>query len=93
MQERCVALHLEQVVLLLPHEGDALELTQRVALGLLLCEWASEPGLVTLCQHKVEDELLPPQDDALDHVEREHAETVEDVDALLEQRHVRLAVS
>ena len=48
--------------MLLPDEGDALELAERVALRLRISL------LVLLSQHKVEDELLAPQDDALHHV-------------------------
>lgn len=46
-----------------------------------------------LRQHKVEDQLLPPQDDTLDHVEGEHAQAVQNVDALFEQGHVCLVIT
>ena len=39
----------------------------------------------TLCQHEVEDELLAPEDQALDDVQAEHAQRVQDVDALVEE--------
>ena len=41
--------------------------------------------IALLSEHEVEYELLTPQDDALDNVERKHAETVEDIDTLFEQ--------
>ena len=39
----------------------------------------------TLCQHEVEDELLAPEDQAFDDVQAEHAQRVQDVDALVEE--------
>ena len=48
--------------------------------------------LVRLGQHEVEDELLAPEYDALDDVEREHAQAVQDIDALLEKTCIGPAV-
>lgn len=84
-EERGVTFHLKEVVLLFPDEGDALKFTEGVPLGLrrhLTC--------LPLRQHEVEDELLPPQDDALDHIEGKHAQAVQNIDALFKQGHVRL---
>ena len=39
----------------------------------------------TLCQHIVEDELLAPEDQALYDVQAEHAQRVQNVDALVEE--------
>jgi len=65
---------------MLPNEGDALKFAQTVSLrGLLVGR------LGRLCEHKVENKLFAPQDDAPDHVQRQHAQTVQNVYALIEQ--------
>ena len=69
-EEACVALHLQQVVLCLPHERYALELAKSVPLVLLLThELPLGRLLICLRQHEVKDELLSPKYDTLDHVE------------------------
>ena len=57
-EPHCVHFHLQQVVLALPDERNALEFAKSVPLerGLLCC------GAIrcALCQHEIEDELLAP---------------------------------
>ena len=88
MEEACVCFHLEQIVLALPDERDALELAESVPLLNLLVD--PREAHVCLSEHEVEDELLSPANDALDYIETEHTQTVQDVDALFEKRHVGL---
>ena len=66
-QELSISLHLQKVVLLLPDEWDALELAQSVPLSYTLRLRLLHS---LLSQHEVENQLLSPEDDALDHVER-----------------------
>ena len=85
-EEPRVRLHLQQVVLALPDERNALELTQRVPLLDLLVE--PREAHVRLRQHEVEDQLLAPADYALDDIEAQHAQTVQNVDTLFEKGHI-----
>ena len=69
-EEGCVALHLQQVVLCLPHEWNAFELAKSVPLVLLLThDLPLGRLLICLRQHEVKDELFSPKYDALDDVE------------------------
>mmetsp|Transcript_43605 Transcript_43605/g.57770 ORF Transcript_43605/g.57770 Transcript_43605/m.57770 type:complete len:303 (-) Transcript_43605:758-1666(-) len=91
-QERCVSLHLQEVVLLLPYERDAFELSQRVSLYLRALDLRLLLGTTPsslLGEHEIENELLSPQDDAFDHIKRQHAQAVQDVDAFFQEGHVR----
>ena len=89
-QELSIRLHLQQVVLLFPHERDALEFAKGVSLSNALRLRLLHS---LLGQHEVEDQLLAPEDNALDHIEREHAQAVQNVDALFEQWNISFAVS
>ena len=79
-----------QVVLALPDKWNAFKFSQCVPLSHLNRSSVNNLSVllsgIGLGEQKVENELFAPLDNALDHVECEHAETVEDVDALLQQR-------
>lgn len=77
-QELGVSFQLEQVVLAFPRERDDFEFSKVLLLRLRV-------GSVLHGAHVVENELLAPLDHALDHVEREHPQTVQDVGALVEE--------
>ena len=66
-QELSISLHLQKVVLLLPDERDALELAQSVSLSYTLRLRLLHS---LLSQHKVENQLFAPEDNALNHVKR-----------------------
>lgn len=62
--------------MLFPDEWDALEFAKTVSLGL-------QAGMLHwLSQHEVKHELFAPKNDALDDIEGEHAQAVQNVDAL-----------
>ena len=87
-----VGLHLQEVVFILPHERDVLELLQTV-LVVAHFSGASRRGAAcvgVVCQQEVVDQLLSPLDDALYNVERQHPERVQDVQALVEELVVAL---
>ena len=67
-QEESIVLHFEKVVLLFPHEWNAFELSKGIPLHKL---YVSELSLrlVSLRQHEVENELLSPEDNALNNVQ------------------------
>ena len=89
-QELSISLHLQKVVLLLPDEWDALELAQSVPLSYTLRLRLLHS---LLSQHEVENQLFAPEDDALDHVERQHAQAVQNVDAFFEEWDISFAIS
>ena len=60
-----IILQLEQVVLRLPHKGHLLEFAQ----GLL-----SIAATVLRRQHVIEYQLFAPLNNALDHIQRQHAQ-------------------
>lgn len=82
-QEMCVCFQLEQVVLRLPYKRHQFEFSQVLLAG---------GGPVLLRRHKVENQLLAPLNHALDHVEAQHAQRVQDVDALVQQWRLDLAL-
>jgi len=65
-QEGSIHLHLEEVILLLPNKWNAFEFAQSVSLRIDIGRWCHL--IVRLSQHKIENQLLAPQDDALDDV-------------------------
>ena len=65
-QEGSINLHLEKVILLLPNKGNAFKFAQSVSLRMDIGRWRHL--VVRLSQHKVENQLLSPQDDALYNV-------------------------
>jgi len=73
-QEGSINLHLEEVILLLPNKGNAFEFAQSVSLGLDTGLWWH--FIIRLSQHKVEYELLTPQDNAFNNVQGKHAQAV-----------------
>ena len=82
---RGVLLHLEQVVLVLPNERHVFELLD-VVLG------GQSTHSVLVGQQEIVDKLFSPLDDALDHVQRQHSQRVQDVHALVEKLGVALLV-
>lgn len=89
-QELSISFHLQKVVLLFPDEWDALELAQSVPLSYTLRLRLLHS---LLSQHKVENQLFAPENDALDHVERQHAQAVQNVDAFFEEWDISFAIS
>jgi hypothetical protein len=78
-EEESVALHFKKMVLTLPDKRNTLEFTEVVPILL---------GLMTVRgvrrgQQEAVNQLFPPLNNALDHMEREHSEGMQYVDALI----------
>ena len=81
-----VALHLKEVVFVFPDKWDILELLDIIFRSSISHHWRLR--LLLVRQQEIIDQLLPPLNDASDHVQGEHPERVEDVDALVQKLRV-----
>ena len=81
VQKLRVTLHLKQVIVSFPDEGDGLELVDGVAL--LVDGGHASPGAGS--EQVGVDQLLPPLYDALHHVQAQHPQRVQDVYTLLHE--------
>ena len=83
-QELYIRFNFEQVVLLLPNKRHYLELSQTVLL------WRCWP--VLLSWHVVENKLLSPLNDALNNIQTQHTQGVQNVDTFVQQCRLNLTL-
>ena len=88
---RCIRLHFQKVVFILPNERNVFEFLQVVPLHWLGWTSCSLSWLV-VGEQEVVNQLLSPFDDTFYHVEWQHSQRMKDVQTLVKQLIVTLLV-